>query len=192
MISLGSCKNDATNKDDALQNETSTEAIDRQKTYGEQKATKINNKQQNADNVKNKLVDSKETTAVDWLTVEEAEKNGNKEGKMYLIDVYTDWCGWCKVMDKKTFSDPETVEYLKKNFHLIKLNAEQKEPISFKGKKYEWVPKGKKGVNSFAKEMLGSRMSYPTIVYLDKNMNKIKSSPGFKDPAKLMAELESL
>jgi len=51
---------------------------------------------------------------------------------------------------------------------------------------------GRKGVNKLAVELLGSRMSYPTIVYLDKDMNKLKSSPGYKDPIKLMQELKTL
>lgn len=135
--------------------------------------------------------DHMNTGGMQWMTIEEAEKVKN-DGKKYLVDVYTDWCGWCKVMDRKTFSDPDMQKYLKDNFHVIKLNAEQKEAINFQGKQYEWVPSGRKGVNQLAVQLLGSRLSYPTIVYLDENMKKIKSSPGFKDPEKLMAELKAL
>lgn len=140
----------------------------------------------------NATSDHMNTGGMQWLTIEEAEKLGNKDGKKYLVDVYTDWCGWCKVMDKKTFSDPETQKFLQENFHVIKFNAEQKEPITFQGKTYEWEPSGRKGINRLANELLGSRLSYPTIVYLDENMKKIKSSPGFKDPVKLMAEMKTL
>ncbi len=129
------------------------------------------------------------TGNLSWLSFEEAAKMKNKGSKMYLVDVYTDWCGWCKVMDKKTFTDPKVQEFLKDNFHVIKFNAEQKETIDFKGKKYEWLPAGRKGVNMLAMELLGSRLSYPTLVYLDKDMNKIKSSPGFKKPDQLLSEL---
>jgi len=130
------------------------------------------------------------TGGMSWLTFEQAAKMKNKGSKKYLVDVYTDWCGWCKVMDKKTFTDPEIQAYLKENFHIIKFNAEQKGAIDFKGKKYEWVPVGRKGVNQLAMELLGSRLSYPTLVYLDENMNKIKSSPGFKKPEQLITELK--
>ncbi len=127
-----------------------------------------------------------------WMTIEEAAGKTNKEKKKYLVDVYTDWCGWCKVMDKKTFTDPTVKAYLKDNFHIIKFNAEQKEAIQFKGKTYEWMPAGRRGVNKLAVELLGSRLSYPTLVYLDENMNKIRSSPGYKKPDQLMAELKSI
>ncbi|NNE26476.1 MAG: DUF255 domain-containing protein [Saprospiraceae bacterium] len=140
-------------------------------------------KQQNAVN------DHMKTGDLQWLTFEQAANMKNKGSKKYLVDVYTDWCGWCKVMDKKTFTDPEVQKYLDENFHVIKFNAEQKEAIDFKGKKYEWLPAGRRGVNMLAMELLGSRLSYPTLVYLDENMNKIKSSPGFKKPDQLMSEL---
>ena len=127
---------------------------------------------------------------IEWLSFEEAMEKNEKEPKPILIDIYTDWCGWCKEMDKKTFTGPEIQAYLKDNFHIIKFNAEQKEAIDFKGNKYEWIPVGRKGVNQLAMELLGSRLSYPTLVYLDENMNKIKSSPGFKKPEQLITELK--
>lgn len=129
------------------------------------------------------------TGGLEWLTFEQAANMSNKGSKKYLVDVYTDWCGWCKVMDKQTFTNPEVQAYLNENFHVIKFNAEQKEAIDFRGKKYEWLPAGRRGVNMLAMELLGSRLSYPTLVYLDENMNKIKSSPGFKKPDQLLLEL---
>jgi len=124
-----------------------------------------------------------------WMTFEQAAKTKNKGSKKYLVDVYTEWCGWCKVMDKKTFTDPIVQAYLKENFNIVKFDAEQKESITFKGKKYDWIPTGRNGVNMLAMELLGSRLSYPTLVFLDENMNKIKSSPGYKKPEQLMNEL---
>jgi thioredoxin-related protein len=43
-------------------------------------------------------------------------------------------------MDKKTFTDPALIKYLNENFHVVKFNAEQKEPVSFRGKTYNWSP----------------------------------------------------
>jgi len=127
-----------------------------------------------------------------WLTMEEAGKIKNNDGKKFLVDVYTDWCGWCKVMDKNTFTDPGLKTYLEENYHLVKFNAEQKDPINFKGQTYEWMPAGRKGVNKLALEILGGRLSYPTLVYFDENLQKIKTSPGYKKPDQLMNELKVL
>ena len=85
-----------------------------------------------------------------WLTIEEADQLDNTDGKKFLVDVYTDWCGWCKVMDKNTFTDPGVKAYLEENYHLVKFNAEQKEPVTFKGQTYEWMPAGRKGVNKLS------------------------------------------
>jgi len=127
---------------------------------------------------------------MDWLTFDDVAKMDNKEGKKYLVDVYTEWCGWCKVMDKKTFTDPAVQAYLDKNFHIVKFDAERKSAIPFKGKNYDWQQGGRNGINKLAIELLGSRMSYPTMVYLDENLNKIRAIPGYKKPDQLLADLQ--
>ena len=128
-----------------------------------------------------------------WTTFDQiAEENKKPDGKKYLVDVYTEWCGWCKVMDKKTFTDPAIQDYLKKNFHIVKFDAEQRESVQFKGKTYDWVSGGRRGINTLAIELLGNRMSYPTLVYLDENMNKIQAIPGYKTPEQLIQELKAI
>ena len=40
---------------------------------------------------------------IEWLTIEQAQEQSKKDGdnaKKYFVDCYTDWCGWCKRMDK--------------------------------------------------------------------------------------------
>lgn len=128
-----------------------------------------------------------------WTTFDKIAKSGkNESNKKYLVDVYTEWCGWCKVMDKKTFTDPGVQKYLEENFHIVKFDAEQRESVTFKDKKYNYVSGGRKGVNQLAIELLGNRMSYPTLVYLDENLNKITASPGYKKPDQLMKELKAI
>jgi thioredoxin-related protein len=128
-----------------------------------------------------------------WLNIEQANDLGsNNNDKKFLIDVYTDWCGWCKVMDKKTFTDPEVIKYLNENFHVVKFNAEQKETVTYKGNTYNWQSMGRSGVNMLAFDLLQGRMSYPSLVYLNENLEPIKVSPGYKEPAQLLSELKAL
>lgn len=143
-------------------------------------------------NAQDSKKDHLEVGGMNWLTIEEIAANKGNGDKKYLIDVYTEWCGWCKVMDRKTFADKEVQAYLKENFNIVKFDAEQKTDIKWQNKNYEFVPSGKKGVHTLAIELLGNRLGYPTLVYLDEKMNIIKSSPGFKDPEKLLAELRQL
>ncbi len=134
-----------------------------------------------------------DTGGLKWTTFDRlARENNAGDGKKYLVDVYTEWCGWCKVMDKKTFTDPEIQEYLRENFHIVKFDAEQRESVPFKGQQYDWVSGGRRGINKLALELLGNRMSYPTLVYLDENMNKITASPGYKTPEQLIEELKAI
>ena len=128
-------------------------------------------------------------TTIQWLSLEEALAANQKNQKKFLVDVYTDWCGWCKVMDKKTFTDPVVIQYVNTHFHPVKFNAEQKTPIQFNGKEYTYVNTGRRGVNTLAYQLLDGRLGYPSIVYLDGNLQKIRNSPGFKDAQTLMTEL---
>lgn len=129
---------------------------------------------------------------LNWLTIDEAQNINNVEGKRFIVDMYTTWCGWCKKMDAQTFNDPEVKAFIDEHFFVIKMDAETKDTVNFKGKEYEWRPGGRKGINTLALELLGGRQSYPTIVYLDKELNKIKSIPGFKQKDQFINDLKDI
>lgn len=129
---------------------------------------------------------------IKWYTLEEAVAANEKNPKKWVVDIYTDWCHWCKVMDKQTFTNPEVIQYMNENFYAVKFNGESKEKINFKGKEYKFVTAGRRGINTLAYYWLDGRAAYPTIVYLDENLEKLKKSPGFKKPTQLLAELKSI
>ena len=64
---------------------------------------------------------------IEWLSFEEAVKRNEKEPKKFIVDVYTDWCGWCKKMDANTFTNPVIIKYINENYWAVKLNAERKD-----------------------------------------------------------------
>tara|TARA_B100000683_G_C12505062_1_gene558872 strand:+ start:1700 stop:3121 length:1422 start_codon:yes stop_codon:yes gene_type:complete len=78
----------------------------------------------------------KHSGPIHWLTLQEADSLYQTNPKPLFIDVYTDWCGWCKRMDATTFQDKSIANYLNTNFYPVKLNAETNEPIRFQGKIY--------------------------------------------------------
>ncbi len=127
---------------------------------------------------------------VQWMTFEEAvaqskadAANPDAQPKHIFIDVYTDWCGWCKVMDKQTFSNPEIAKNLNKYFYPVKFNAEQREAIEFKGNTFKYVAQGSKGYHELAAALLQGKLSYPTVVFMDDQMRLIQAIPGFLKPA---------
>jgi len=121
---------------------------------------------------------------VTWLTWEEAAKLSatDKNPKKVFIDVYTDWCGWCKKMDKDTFQNPEVAAYMAENYYMVKMDGEGKEPIEFKGKTYKFVPSGRKGYHELAAALMQGRLSYPTTIFLDEELNMLSPVPGYQKP----------
>lgn len=127
---------------------------------------------------------------ISWYGPDELDQL--KSTKPIIVDIYTEWCGPCKAMDKNTFGNPDMIKYLNENFAMVKLNAEQKESIDFNGKTYKHVPRSKRGVNELAIELLKGKMAYPSLVILDTNFETIKVMKGYKDPASLKGALEAL
>jgi thioredoxin-related protein len=120
---------------------------------------------------------------VAWLTFEQAVEKVKSEKKMLFIDVYTDWCGWCKVMDKNTFSDPAVARLLNERFHAVKFNAEQTDDVVFQGNTFKFVPYGSKGTHQLASALLNNQLSYPTVVFLDPEFKSAYPIPGYRDAA---------
>lgn len=127
---------------------------------------------------------------VEWITFAEAEKRAAKDNKLLLVDVYTDWCGWCKRLDSDTYSDPAVQAYIREHYHAVKFNAEQKEAIQFKGKDYPWQAGGRSGVNTLAVEMLNGRLAYPTTAFYDDKLSLISPVPGYHGPKEMLAVLK--
>ena len=134
-------------------------------------------------------VNSKETSEdsnkIKWLTFEEAIQKAktDKTPKNIFIDFYTDWCGWCKVMDRKTFSDPTIAKLMNKYFYPVKFNAEGKDPIVFEGHEYNFVASGRNGYHQLAADILQGQLSYPTFVFLSPDFKIITPIAGFVDVA---------
>lgn len=117
---------------------------------------------------------------VNWLTWEQAVEKSKSEKRKIFIDVYTDWCGWCKVMDKSTFSDPKIAHILNENFYPVKFNAEQREDVQFSGTTFKFVSTGNSGYHQLAAALMNNQMSYPTVVFLDEEFRMIQPLPGYQ------------
>jgi thioredoxin-related protein len=118
---------------------------------------------------------------IKWVDIEEAVALNNKKPKKIFIDMYTDWCGWCKKMDASTFINPVIVDYMNANFYAVKFNAERKDTVNFNGKDYiNTNPTGTRSSHQLAQELLAGRMSYPSFVVLDETLARVTTVPGFR------------
>jgi len=75
-------------------------------------------------------------TEIPWVSISEVENLVKKNPKKILVDVYTPWCGPCKMMDRNTFTNEEIINQVGKNFYAVKFNAEGPEQVNFMGKEY--------------------------------------------------------
>ncbi|MBQ3990916.1 MAG: DUF255 domain-containing protein, partial [Bacteroidales bacterium] len=133
------------------------------------------------------------TAQVKWMGIEEAMRKQDSMPKTVMIDMYTDWCGWCKKMDAETFSNPELAAYINVNFYPVKFDAETTDTIMFpikhtdektgkvtsELKPFINLQTGNRSPHLLAQMLLSGRMSYPTIVFIDFEGN-IAPVPGYQ------------
>ncbi|MBT8272102.1 MAG: thioredoxin fold domain-containing protein [Flavobacteriaceae bacterium] len=126
---------------------------------------------------------------VNWVSLEEAVELQEKSPKKIFMDVYTNWCGPCKLLDKKTFQNAEVADYINKHYYAVKFNAEGNETITFKNKTYSnpnYDPAKANKRNSVHEltRFFGVR-AYPTMVFLDENLEFLAPIRGYKTPQQL-------
>ncbi len=125
---------------------------------------------------------------VRWLTLEEAMAQSKIHPKKIFVDIYTDWCTWCKKMEKFTFNNPYIANYINDKFYPVKIDAEMSQSVYFKGQNYIFRPgEGRKGrgVHELAIYLTRGRLSYPSVVFLDENLNNPQPVAGFQNPARM-------
>lgn len=124
------------------------------------------------------------TPKIKWVSFEQAYELNKTKPKKIFIDMYTDWCGWCKRMDATTFTDPVIVEYMNKNFYNVKMNAERKDTVVIDGTLFvNPNPQSSRSSHQLAIELLRGKMSYPSFVFLNEKSQLLTVVAGYQ-PAK--------
>lgn len=129
---------------------------------------------------------------INWITFQEAVKLNETAPKKIFIDVYTDWCGWCKRMDQTTFQNKEVVEYMNENYYAVKLDAEMNDTIVFAGYTFinEGGKNGRKGSHQLAIALLQGKMSFPSYVFMDEKNQLLTVAPGYMESKDFMPILK--
>ena len=126
---------------------------------------------------------AQEKNKIEWLEFEAAVAKAKENPKKIFVDLYTDWCSWCKVMDNTTFSDSTIIDYMNRTFYCVKFNAERSDTIHFSGRDFvNPNPGTKRSTHQLAAAMLQGRMSYPSFVFFNENQAIITSVPGYHKP----------
>ena len=131
---------------------------------------------------------SKSNDKIHWMTWDEVQVAMKKQPKKVWVDVYTEWCVWCKRMDKGTFTNPNVVKYMNENFYAVKFDAETREDIRFMGNVFKFVPPpegGRNGTNALAIALLRGNLGYPAMVYMEENFQGPVAIPGYQQVPQL-------
>ncbi|MFP4452501.1 MAG: thioredoxin family protein [Desulfobacterales bacterium] len=105
-----------------------------------------------------------ESGGIRWYSYEEGIEKIKKSDRQGYLHFYTDWCGYCKKMEKETFSDGDVISDLNEDFVSIKVNADKKPKIA---RQY--------GANQF-----------PFNWFISKKNDPIGNQPGFIPPAMMV------
>lgn len=116
---------------------------------------------------------------VNWISFEEAIKQNKENPKPIMVDLYTDWCGWCKRMDATTYKNPTIIKYINDNYYAVKMDGEGKKDITYQGKTFKFVQQGRSKYHELAAAILRGKMSYPSTAFFNSNAQLIQSVPGY-------------
>ncbi len=119
---------------------------------------------------------------IQWMSWEQAMEKMEQKPRKMLVNVYTEWCNWCKRMDETTLQQSQIVNYINANYYPVKFDAERKKEITYQNKTYKYVKSGRRGYHELAADILRGRLSFPSIAFLDEDRNVIQSVSGYKTP----------
>jgi thioredoxin-related protein len=128
---------------------------------------------------------------VNLIAEKNIRKKNSKDEKLILIDFYTDWCGWCKKLDKDTYQNAEVINLMNEYFYSVKFNAEQRDSVSFIDKTYKFKPSGSRGTHELALAFAAreGRIGYPTITILNSKGEKVAVEAGYRNAEKMQMML---
>ena len=132
--------------------------------------------------------------SINWMSLEKAIESQKNNPKNILVDVYTNWCGPCKLMDKNTFQNKEIARFINNNYYAVKFNGEGNEIVNFMGRQfknkgYDKSKSQRRNSSHQFTQFLGVN-AYPTTLFFDKKMNLITPIRGYLRPKQIEIYLE--
>jgi len=121
-----------------------------------------------------------ESRDIVWRKWDAGLREANNSNRPVLVDVYTDWCGWCRRMERDVYARPDVREYLASKFVTVKLDAEDESDVGYEGK-------------SLSSRSLASRFrvtGYPTTVFLRANGEHLVNVPGYVEGDRFLSLLQ--
>lgn len=116
--------------------------------------------------------------SIQWKSFEEVESLMASNPKRIMVNLYTDWCGWCKRLEKNTFSNPQLAKYINDNFYAIRFNAESKEAVQYKGRTFQFKPEIR--MHELAAEIMMGGRGFPFTAIIEMDGQNVSPIPGYQ------------
>ncbi len=107
----------------------------------------------------------------DYYTMAKAQKLAESNDKKIIVDVYTDWCTYCKKLENEVYPDDRIGQVVNEYFYVVRVNAESDEEIVYNGRKIK--------MSDFA--ILLGVSTYPSTVFIDKKGTTIGQQSGYME-----------
>ncbi|MEL6672288.1 MAG: thioredoxin family protein [Bacteroidota bacterium] len=123
-----------------------------------------------------------------WKSMEEATRLSQQDGKKILVDLYTDWCQYCKKMKRVTYREAAVVAYINAHFHAVKFNTEKdRDSLTIGDRVYRFLPEvGREGIHEWPLKMMAGRPMYPSTVFLTSSARLITTVPEYRKPKEML------
>lgn len=133
---------------------------------------------------------------IKWLSLNKALELQKENPKKIMMDVYTNWCGPCKLLDKETFQNQDVAAYVNEHYYAVKFNGEGNETVNYKedsfgNPNYDKTMANKRNSSHEFANFMGIN-AYPTIAFLDEQGDFVLPLKGFYKPQQLEFYLKML
>lgn len=125
---------------------------------------------------------------INWISIKDLNALYAKEPRPVIIDIYTDWCGWCKEMDRTTYNHEKLANYINEHYYAVKYNAESRETVTFNEKQFKYIPQYK--TNELALYLTGGQLAYPTTVLMSGTDGQPAPFQGYMRPKQMEGPLK--
>jgi len=126
---------------------------------------------------------------INWMSLDEVREAQKTNPKNVLIDVYTNWCGPCKLMDRNTFSNTDIIRIINENYYAVKFNAEGNDTVTFMDKvftnpNFDSTKTQRRNSSHQFTQFLGVN-AYPSTLFFDSKMNYLTPVKGYLNPKQI-------
>ena len=122
--------------------------------------------------------EEKTSEGIQWMSYDAGLQKAAKENKHVFIDFTAKWCGYCKKMDRETFSKPEVIDMINKSFVPVRVDGDSQQELNIDGYKIT--------ESNLTKQEFGVR-GYPTFWFLKSDGTKLGAITGYR-PADVMID----